>query len=100
MRLRRTAPVGRSWPPGSPRRTTRTSPAPPPRQPPCSPRSYATRVWGYLFGVGIIEPIDDIRAGNPPSNPELLDFLTAEFIKSGFNVRHVMRLIATSRTYQ
>ncbi len=63
-------------------------------------RSYANRVWGYLFGAGIIEPIDDIRAGNPATNPELLDYLTAEFIGSGFNVRHVMRLIATSRTYQ
>ena len=40
-------------------------------------RSYVNRLWGYLFGVGIIEPIDDIRAGNPPTNPELLDYLTA-----------------------
>lgn len=63
-------------------------------------KSFVNRMWGYLFGVGIIEPIDDIRAGNPPSNAELLDFLTQEFIKSGFNVRHVQRLIVTSRTYQ
>ena len=63
-------------------------------------RSYVNRLWGYLFGVGIIEPIDDIRAGNPPTNPELLDYLTAEFIKSGFDVRHVIRLICKSRTYQ
>lgn len=63
-------------------------------------RSYVNRLWGYLFGVGIIEPLDDIRAGNPPSNPELLDYLGAEFIKSGFNVRHIVRLICTSRTYQ
>jgi WD40 repeat protein/mono/diheme cytochrome c family protein len=63
-------------------------------------RSYVNRLWGYLFGVGIMEPIDDIRAGNPPTNAELLDFLTAEFIKSGFDVRHVIKLICTSRTYQ
>jgi hypothetical protein len=63
-------------------------------------RSYANRTWGYLFGVGIIEPIDDIRAGNPPTNPELLDFLTAEFVQSGFDVRHLHRLICKSRTYQ
>ncbi len=63
-------------------------------------KSYVNRLWGYLLGAGIIEPIDDIRAGNPPTNPELLDYLTAEFLKSGFNVRHVMRLITTSRTYQ
>jgi hypothetical protein len=58
------------------------------------------RVWGYLFGVGIIEPIDDVRAGNPPSNPALLDYLTQEFIQSGFDVRKLVRLIVTSRTYQ
>ena len=44
-------------------------------------RSYVNRLWGYLFGVGIMEPIDDIRAGNPPTNPELLDYLTREFIE-------------------
>ena len=38
--------------------------------------SYVNRIWGYLTGTGIIEPIDDIRAGNPPTNPELLDWLT------------------------
>ena len=63
-------------------------------------RSYVNRLWGYLLGVGIIEPIDDIRAGNPPTNPELLDYLSAEFIRSGFNVRHVMQLICKSRVYQ
>lgn len=63
-------------------------------------RSYVNRMWGYLFGVGIIEPIDDIRAGNPPSNPELLDHLTEEFIRNGFDIRHVQRLICKSRTYQ
>ncbi len=63
-------------------------------------RSYVNRLWGYMLGVGIREPIDDLRAGNPPTNPELLEFLTAEFIKSKFNVRHVMQLICKSRTYQ
>ena len=62
-------------------------------------RSYVNRLWGYLFGVGIIEPIDDIRAGNPASNPELLDYLTREFVDSGFDSRHVIRLICQSRTY-
>ncbi len=63
-------------------------------------KSYVNRIWGYMFGVGIIDPIDDIRAGNPPTNPELLDYLTQEFVKSGFNVRHVQKLIVNSRTYQ
>ena len=63
-------------------------------------RSYVNRLWGYLFGVCIIEPIDDIRAGNPPSNPELLDYLEDELISSGFDVQHIIRLICQSRTYQ
>jgi len=63
-------------------------------------KSYVNRLWGYLLGTGIIEPLDDIRAGNPATNPELLDYLTKEFIKNGFDVQHVMRLICKSRSYQ
>ncbi len=63
-------------------------------------KSYVNRLFGYLFGVGIIEPIDDIRAGNPPSNPELLDALTRDFIEHGFDTQHIMRTICKSRTYQ
>ena len=62
-------------------------------------RSYVNRLWGYLFGTGIIDPIDDIRAGNPPSNPQLLDHLTRSFIASGFDVRRLLAEICTSRTY-
>lgn len=62
--------------------------------------SYVNRLWGYLFGIGIIEPIDDIRAGNPPSNPELLAALTADFVEHGFDVQHMLRTICKSRTYQ
>ncbi|HEV3025529.1 MAG TPA: DUF1549 and DUF1553 domain-containing protein, partial [Pirellulales bacterium] len=63
-------------------------------------KSYVNRIWGYLLGVGIIEPLDDIRAGNPPSNPELLDRLTKDFIDGGFNVRTLFRTICKSRVYQ
>ena len=63
-------------------------------------RSYVNRVWSYFFGRGIIDPVDDIRASNPPANPELLDALTEEFVKSGFNTRHLVRQIVLSRTYQ
>jgi hypothetical protein len=63
-------------------------------------RSYVNRLWSYLLGVGLIEPVDDIRAGNPPSNPKLLDRLTEEFVASGFNVRHLLRTICKSRVYQ
>ena len=63
-------------------------------------KSYVNRLWGYLLGAGIIEPLDDIRAGNPPSDPELLDYLTREFVDHQFDARHVLRLICRSRTYQ
>src|SRR5262249_54119731 len=56
-------------------------------------RSYVNRVWSYLLGVGVIEPVDDIRAGNPPSNPKLLDRLTHEFIANGFDVQELVRTI-------
>lgn len=63
-------------------------------------KSFVNRLWSYFLGVGFIEPVDDIRAGNPASNPELLDRLTADFIKSGFDIRATMRLICKSRVYQ
>ncbi len=63
-------------------------------------KSYVNRIWGYLLGVGIIEPLDDIRAGNPATNPELLDRLTEEFVKSGFDTQNLIKTICKSRTYQ
>ncbi|HEX5272900.1 MAG TPA: DUF1549 domain-containing protein [Gemmataceae bacterium] len=63
-------------------------------------KSYVNRLWSYLLGVGLIEPVDDIRAGNPPTNPKLLDRLTQDFIDSGFNTRHLVRTICKSRVYQ
>lgn len=63
-------------------------------------KSYVNRIWSYLTGVGIIEPVDDIRAGNPPTNPELLDKLTAEFIAGGFDTQKLIKTICKSRTYQ
>jgi len=63
-------------------------------------KSYANRVWSYFFGRGIIEPVDDIRASNTPVNPPLLDALTEDFLKSGFDVQHLIRTIVLSRTYQ
>ena len=63
-------------------------------------RSIANRVWSYFLGRGIIDPVDDIRSGNPPSNPELLDALEKDFVAHGFDLRHLVRTIARSRTYQ
>ncbi|MGI9518952.1 MAG: DUF1549 domain-containing protein [Pirellulaceae bacterium] len=62
--------------------------------------SYVNRVWGYMLGTGLIEPLDDIRAGNPPTNPQLLEYLREEFINSDFDSRHIIRLICQSRVYQ
>lgn len=63
-------------------------------------RSYVNRLWSYLLGVGLIEPVDDLRAGNPPSNPALLDRLETEFLRSDFDVRALLRTICRSRAYQ
>ncbi|HEU4752365.1 MAG TPA: DUF1553 domain-containing protein, partial [Armatimonadota bacterium] len=63
-------------------------------------KSTANRIWSYFLGRGIIDPVDDIRSGNPPSNAALLDALTEDFVKSGFDLRHLMRTIVRSRTYQ
>ena len=58
------------------------------------------RLWKHFLGVGLVEPVDDLRASNPPSNPELWDLLRREFVAGGHDLRHVMRLILNSRTYQ
>lgn len=63
-------------------------------------RSFANRFWSYFFSRGIIDPVDDLRTTNPPINPELLDALTKDFIAHRFDVRHLMRTIVTSQTYQ
>jgi hypothetical protein len=63
-------------------------------------KSMANRTWSYFFGKGIIDPVDDIRASNPASNPQLLDALTQQFIASNFDMRKLMSNICRSRTYQ
>ncbi|HYV31698.1 MAG TPA: DUF1549 and DUF1553 domain-containing protein, partial [Candidatus Binatia bacterium] len=63
-------------------------------------KSVANRVWSYFLGKGIIDPVDDIRAGNPPSNPELLNALTTYLVENRFDLKKLMRLICQSRTYQ
>ncbi|HEX4131442.1 MAG TPA: DUF1549 domain-containing protein [Pirellulales bacterium] len=70
------------------------------RENPFFARSMANRIWSYFFHRGIIDPVDDLRSTNPPINPALLDALTADFVAHGFDVRYLMRLIVTSRTYQ
>lgn len=63
-------------------------------------KSMANRTWSYFLGRGIIDPVDDIRASNPPSNGPLLEALTEDFVKGGFDTKKLIRTICTSRTYQ
>ena len=58
------------------------------------------RIWYWLLGRGIVHEPDDFRPGNSPSHPELLAYLEREFIDSGYDVKHVLRLILNSATYQ
>jgi len=58
------------------------------------------RLWKHFMGVGLVEQVDDLRASNPPSNAQLWKVLNHEFQSSGFDLRHVMRLIVNSRVYQ
>jgi len=58
------------------------------------------RIWGYFFARGIVDPVDDFRSTNPPTHPELLAALAADFQKSGYDLRHLMKTIVLSRAYQ
>jgi hypothetical protein len=58
------------------------------------------RLWAHFFKTGLVEPIDDLRASNPPTNPALWDALVKEFVAHKYDRKHVMRLILNSRAYQ
>lgn len=62
--------------------------------------SIANRVWAHFFGTGIVEPIDDIRVSNPPSNPELFDLLGEKLVEYGFDMKPLVRDICNSQAYQ
>jgi hypothetical protein len=63
-------------------------------------KAQVNRIWYYLMGRDLVDPVDDFRLTNPASHPKLLDELTQDFIRSGFDLRHVIRTIMLSRTYQ
>ena len=63
-------------------------------------KSMANRMWSYFLGKGIIDPVDDIRASNPPVNEPLLNALTKDFKDHGYDLRQLIRTIVNSRTYQ
>lgn len=63
-------------------------------------RAAVNRIWYHLIGRGIVEPVDDFRSTNPPSNEALLDALANDFVKNRFDRKHLIRTIMQSRTYQ
>ena len=60
----------------------------------------ANRVWAEIMGRGLVEPVDDLRDTNPPSNPALMDALAEHFVASGFDIHQLIRTITASRSYQ
>jgi hypothetical protein len=58
------------------------------------------RVWRHYLGVGLVEPVDDLRASNPPTNPELWQALNKEFVSHKYDLKHLTRVILNSRAYQ
>lgn len=70
------------------------------KQNPFFARAMANRLWSYFFGRGIIEPVDDIRASNPPINEPLLAALTKDLSDHDFDLKHLMKTIVNSRAYQ
>jgi hypothetical protein len=63
-------------------------------------RNVVNIVWAHFTGVGIVNPVDDVRVSNPPSNPEQLDALAERFVSYNYDFRKLVRDICTSRTYQ
>lgn len=63
-------------------------------------RNLVNRTWGHFMGQALVEPIDDLRETNPPSNPELLEALAADFVRHKYDLRKLMRSIMTSQTFQ
>jgi hypothetical protein len=68
---------------------------------PLTPRVWANRIWARLFGMGIVETEEDFGAlGSPPTNPELLDWLAAEYRDNGWSLKHLLKVIVMSETYR
>jgi hypothetical protein len=63
-------------------------------------RVTVNRIWQQLMGRGLVEPVDDLRATNPASNPELLDWLAQDFADHGFRLKHTVRAICRTQAYR
>ena len=70
------------------------------RENPFFAKVIANRVWADLMGRGIVDPVDDLRATNPATNPELLEALAANFRENGYDLKKLIRTIATSHVYE
>jgi hypothetical protein len=63
-------------------------------------KTQANRIWAHLMGKGTVDPVDDFRQSNPPANGPLLDALATDLVKHRFDLKHLVRRIMNSRTYQ
>jgi len=63
-------------------------------------RTIVNRVWASFMGRGLADPVDDIRSTNPPSNVPLMNALVEDFVKSGYDIKHLCRVILSSAAYQ
>ena len=63
-------------------------------------RAAANRIWAHLFGIGIVDPPDDLREDNLPSHPELLNALAQAFVDNKYDVKFLIKAITASKTYQ
>lgn len=70
------------------------------RENPYFAKSAVNRIWGRLFGVGIVDPVDDFSDANPPSHPELLDELAIAFVDSGYDLKFLLRVLTATEAYQ
>ena len=63
-------------------------------------RTLVNRMWRHFMGRGLVEPVDDFRATNPPTNAPLLDALAKDFVEHGYDLHHLIRRITSSAAYQ
>src|SRR4030095_7555297 len=63
-------------------------------------RAFVNHTWGMLMGRGLVHPVDEVNSKHPPSHPELLEWLAADFAGHGYDMRRVVRAIVLSRGYQ
>lgn len=63
-------------------------------------RNAANRLWAHFFGRGLVHPLDEFQENNPPTHPEVLDLLTQDLIAADFDLKHLIRVVCSTRAYQ